>query len=190
MEKISDLYLADKVKNGDMTAFEMLVNRHKDFAYHIAIRVVKIPEDAEEIAHDAFIKLLNKIGSFKGDAKFTSWFYRLVINLAIAKTRKNKLMTDDLTLGKMGEHGISDYETSDHMHKEDQKVMLELAISELNEEERVLITLYYYEELSLDEMQELTGFEKNFMKVKIFRARKMLAKSLKFLLAGEETRIY
>ena len=173
-----------------MTAFEMLVDRHKDFAYLIAIRVVGIAEDAEEIAHDAFIKLLDKIRTFKGESKFTSWFYRLVMNLALAKLRKKRITLEDISGISNHENERSESDTAGHIQQEDQKKMLEKAIEKLGEEERVLITLYYYDELSLDEMEEITGLEKNTMKVKIFRARKKMAKSLHFLLQGEEAKIY
>ncbi len=190
MEQLSDQYLVEKVKSGDMTAFEMLVNRHKDFAYLVAIRVVGNAEDAEEIAHDAFIRVIDKIGSFKGDSKFTTWFYRMVVNLALAKTRKKKVVTDDLAKLEFHASGVSDIDSAADLQAEDRKMMLDKALGRLNEEERVLITLYYYDELSMEEMQEITGLDKNLMKVKIFRARKKMAVALGFLLKGEEASIY
>ena len=88
MENKEELKIIDQVKEGDLLSFRLLVDKYKTMAYHIAIQVVRNNEDAEEIAQDAFLKAYQSIKSFKGESKFSTWFYRIVYNLAISKTRK------------------------------------------------------------------------------------------------------
>ena len=76
-----------------MDAFRLLVDKHKNYAYTIANRIVNAPEIAEEIVQDSFVKLFRSVDSFKGDAKFTTWFYRVVYNTAVSSGRKNRIKT-------------------------------------------------------------------------------------------------
>ena len=86
-----DSYYIERVlQHKDAAAFEGLVNKHKTLAFNIALRITKNREDAEEVAQDAFIKLYHALSEFKGDAKFTTWFFRIVYNLALSKIRKKK----------------------------------------------------------------------------------------------------
>jgi RNA polymerase sigma factor (sigma-70 family) len=73
-----DSYYIDRVLNhADPAAFAGLVNKHKTMAFNIALRITKNREDAEEVAQDAFIKLYQALADFKGDSKFTTWFFRV-----------------------------------------------------------------------------------------------------------------
>jgi len=188
MNNISDIHLVEQIKKGDTASFEQLVNRHKKYAFTLAYRILKNHEDAEEIAHDAFLKIHSKINDFKGDSKFSTWFYRIVVNLAIGRTRKRKIATDDIDYSPAMNHPQMDNQQA--MDINERSYYIEKAIGELNMDERTLITLFYFEELSLDEMEEITGLDKNLMKVKIFRARKKLAKTLEALLPNEVSSIY
>ena len=190
MDNLSDHYLLGKIKAGDVSSFEKLVDRHKSYAYTIAYRVVGSHEDAEEIANDAFVKLFSIADSFKGDSKFTTWFYRIVVNTAIGRMRKKKIRTEDITdpANSTGYNMAGEEDQS--LQTKDRKYYLELAIQKLSDEERILITLYYFKELSLSEMTKITDLDANSMKVKIFRARKKLAKTLEVLLPNEVASIY
>jgi len=190
MELISDLQLIGKIKAGDLPSFEQLVDRHKNFAYKIAFNVLKNHEDAEEVAHDAFVKVYGIIKEFKGDSKFTTWFYRIVLNMSIGKTRKKRIRTEDIFDPAIKFDDRSYQDESNDLQEKERKKYLKMAMNELNEEERSLLGLYYFKELTLDEMSEITGLTSNSMKVKIFRARKKLAGHLEQLLRDEVESIY
>lgn len=189
-KQITDLELVNKVKSGDVRSFETLVNRHKDFAYKIAFGVLRTHEDAEEVAHDAFVKVYSIANKFKGDAKFTTWFYRIILNMAIGRTRKKRVSTQDIDDPALRLNSAIEVQNDDEMHRFEQKKYLSQAMTELKEEERALLGLYYFKELSLDEMSGITGLTSNSMKVKIFRARKKLAKELEKVLPNEVSSIY
>lgn len=184
-ETITDIQLIEKIKAGDMSSFEDLVNRHKNFAFTIADRILQNEEDAEEVAHDAFVKLLTSIDKFKGESKFTTWFYRIVMNMAISRTRKKKIRTEDIDNRPEGIAEYSSFEEFGGLNLQDRSFYLNKAVGLLKEEERTLIVLYYFDELDMDEIEEVTKIDKGNLKVKIFRARKKLANYLKQLLPTE-----
>ncbi len=175
MRNKKDTFLVKKVKKGDIHAYESLVNKHKQMVYTIALKIVKNSEDAEEIAQDVFMKVYKSIDSFKGDAKFSTWLYRIAYNLSISKTRKKK--TD---LVNIDETIISDneifetYNDVSKIEKNERAVLIKEAINKLNEDEAIIITLYYLKENSIEEISKITNFTKSNIKVKLFRARKKL----------------
>lgn len=184
-QAISDIQLIERIKAGDMTSFELLVERHKNFAFTIADRILQNEEDAEEVAHDAFVKLLTSLDKFKGESKFTTWFYRIVMNMAISRTRKKRLKTEDIDNRPDGLKEYSTFEEFGGLNLKDRTYYLNKAIGLLKEEERLLITLYYFDELEMDEIEEVTKIDKGNLKVKIFRARKKLADHLRQQLSTE-----
>ncbi|MEP3386993.1 MAG: sigma-70 family RNA polymerase sigma factor [Reichenbachiella sp.] len=184
-ENYSDIQLIEKIKAGDMSSFEMLVNRHKNFAFTIADRILQNEEDAEEVAHDAFVKLLSSLDKFKGESKFTTWFYRIVMNMAISRTRKKRIKTEDIDSRPGGIAEYSNFEEFGGLKAKDRTYYLNQAVGRLKDEERLLITLYYFDELDMDEIQEVTKIDKGNLKVKIFRARKKLAEILQKMLPAE-----
>ena len=168
-----------------MSSFEMLVNRHKNFAFTIADRILQNEEDAEEVAHDAFVKLLSSVDKFKGESKFTTWFYRIVMNMAISRTRKKRIRTEDIDSRPSGIAEYSSFEEFGGLNTKDRTYYLNRAVGQLKDEERLLITLYYFDELDMDEIVEVTKIDKGNLKVKIFRARKKLADILQKMLPTE-----
>src|SRR5262245_56084839 len=75
-----DLELVRRIQNGDREALESLVRHHQDWIYNIALRMVYLPEDAEDATQEILIKLLTKLSSFEGRSSFRTWLYRLVCN--------------------------------------------------------------------------------------------------------------
>ena len=90
MKEQDDIYHVQSVLAGNTAAFAVLVDRHKELAFNIALKIVRHREDAEEIAQDAFMKAYQSLRSFKGDSKFSTWLYRIVYNAAISHTRKRQ----------------------------------------------------------------------------------------------------
>lgn len=77
---LSDEALARLAANGNGEAFDEIYSRHKGFAYSVALRMTGNQADAEDLMQDAFVSVFRKVGSFRGDASFTTWLYRLVTN--------------------------------------------------------------------------------------------------------------
>jgi RNA polymerase sigma factor (sigma-70 family) len=168
---ISDFDLIQRTLRGDQQAFASLVNRHKSFAYTVAVRVLNDEEEAEEAAMDAFVKAHRNLGKFQGDSKFTTWFYRIVTNEALTRKRKVKAALVDLD---KAENQPWEEQRPDGQ----QAALVRAGIQELGEKDAMLLTLYYLEEQNLAEVGETLQMDANTVKVAVHRARKRLAEAL------------
>lgn len=175
MDYRSDTYYISKVLEGKINAFSYLVDRHKDKAFNLALRICGNREEAEEIAQDAFIKAFRSLKDFKKKSRFSTWMYRIVYNTAvtIVRGRKQGILSleefpadaiDFLGFNSTEEDAVEDYRNS----------LISFALLKISEEERGLITLYYYNELGIEEISEITGISRSNIKVKLFRARKKM----------------
>jgi len=175
MEKADELKIIEQVKKGDLLAFRLLVDKYKTLAFHIGMQIVRNAEDAEEIAQDAFLKTYQSIDKFKGESKFSTWFYRIVFNLAVSKTRKKRIETSDIDEVEISDYEIAEaYEEFTTLEEEERSQQLKHAIEKLKEEESLIITLFYLNENSVEEISEITELSVSNVKVKLHRTRKKL----------------
>jgi len=84
---VSDQELLERCRTGDETAFDALVRRHQQRAFHVAFQVLRDAEDAAEVAQDAFVRIYRSVNDFRGECEFTTWLHQIVINLARNKHR-------------------------------------------------------------------------------------------------------
>lgn len=183
MEFPDDNHCIRKVLEGKGSCFSYLVDKHKDLAYTLALRIVKDPEDAEEIAQDAFVKAYQALPKFKFRSKFSTWLFRIVYNTAISKvrqTREQKVYLEDLVIEDP--QWDTDYEDLGNLEAEESKQLLNRVLDTLPEVERIIITLYYLKEYPVEDIAEVTGLSKSNVKVKLFRTRKKIGAGLKTLM--------
>ena len=179
MASNKDQIYIDKVLNGDLSAYGKLVDRHKDMAFSIALKIVRIREDAEEIVQDAFIKAYQKLSSFRKDAKFSTWLYRIVYNAAISHTRKRRLESTELTPGTIENYSVDEInEGVGQIDKQRQKELVNKLIDQLPALEFTLINLYYRQDQSVDEISGITNLSASNVKVKLYRIRKAMLHKL------------
>lgn len=186
MVKNSDQIYIDKVLQGDTNAFAYLINKYKDMAYTVAIKIVKSHEDAEEVAQDSFLKAYEKLDSFKGNSKFSTWLYTIVYRNSITKIRKKKVATTDIDDYVMDNYSEgSEFPQLEAIKNGEQQKYVREAIDRLPEKDALLITLFYMNESSVEEIEQITNLTQSNIKVKLFRARKKLNTELSFLLKEE-----
>jgi len=186
MNKNDDLYYIEAVKNGNVQAFSFLVEKYQKMVYTLALKLMKKPEEAEEIAQDTFIKAFHKIDSYEGKSKFSTWLYSITYNACISELRKRRIefkSLDDRQVSDQDEQRMHDYYRENR--KEDQEKYLALAMEKLPEDDQILVTLYYYESQSMDEISQITGLTVSNIKVKIHRARKRMYTILHEMLKEE-----
>lgn len=171
-----DQNLINAISNGDTVAYAQLVNRYKDLVYTLALRMLKHKEEAEEVAQDTFIKVFKSLDKFKGDAKFSTWIYRVAYNTCLDRIKKNKKHFNDIAIDEITFNKLDTIDNAlDNLIKVEKHQLLKKCINKLPEESSAIITLFYFEELSLDEISKIINVEANTVKVKLFRARKKLA---------------
>ena len=177
---ISDFSLIEQTLEGDQSAFETLVNRHKTMAYNVALKIVGSEMEAEEVAMDAFVKAYRNLKKFNKESKFTTWFYRIITNQALSLKRRKKLDTIDL------ENAATESDrSSDKVLQKENERLIRRALSDLSDKDETLLTLFYLKELTLDEISEIVELTVNNVKVGVHRARKRLAETLKAQLGDE-----
>lgn len=191
MSQNQDQHYIDKVINGDANAFALLVDRYKHMVFTLALRILKNREEAEEVTQDTFLKVHGSLSKFKGDSKFSTWLYKICYNSSLdyLKKRKRNVKTetiDDYTVNKL----VSHENILDNIQVADNRIRIKKGIQELAGDDGILITLHYFEELSLKEISKIMGSNENTVKVRLFRARRRLAEILKNRLEPEITQNY
>lgn len=177
----------ERVKAGDAEAFRIIIREYKSPAYSIAYRVLRNAEEAEETVQDAFYKAYKKIHQYKGDAKFASWFLKIVYNLSLTKTRKKKINTVEINehIDISFENNKFDMNSWSHIMQEERETYVRQAIEKLPKDDALVLTLFYISDNSIPEICELTGWSQSSAKVKLHRARQKLYGSLFSILKFE-----
>jgi RNA polymerase sigma-70 factor (ECF subfamily) len=172
-----------RVLSGDVSAYAFLVTKHKNLVFSIILKIVNNREDAEEIAQDVFLKAYQALKTFERKSKFSTWLYRIAYNAAISKTRKKKV-----EMVAIEETVITNYSTDDIMHNmneldaDERQVVLEKALKGLPEEDNLLITLFYKNENSIEDISDIMGLSVSNVKVKLHRIRKKLYEEMNTML--------
>jgi len=186
-----DQKLIKAIINGDTRAYTQLVDRYKDLVYTLALRMLKNREEAEEVAQDAFIKVYKSLEKFKGDSKFSTWIYRVTYNTCLDRIKKNKKHINDVPIDKFTEHKLEAVDNAlENMIKAERSELVKQCVDKLPSESAYLLTLFYFEELSLEEIAKIINIEANTVKVKLFRARKKLAVILEQFLQPQNSMNY
>jgi RNA polymerase sigma-70 factor (ECF subfamily) len=173
-EALEERTLIARAKARDQEAFRVLVDRHRDRAYHLALRIVRTPADAEEVAQDAFVRAWHGLLRYRGDARFSTWLHRIVMRcaldrLAVVKTRASReVASEDIEIVENAGSGAGPSEptTAD--------ARLEQLIGKLSPSQRAAVTLFYYEDRSVEDVARVMGVPENTVKTHLSRARAAL----------------
>ena len=175
MEQKDDSYYIARILDGETEYFSVFLDRYSRPLYTLVVQIVGCPEDAEELLQDIFLKAFRNLNRYKGECRFSTWIYRIAYNTAISATRKKKqefLYIEENTINnvpdEMADNVLAPAET------EEQLVRLGMAIDQLSGEEKALITLFYYEEKSMEEIGEVLKLSISNVKVRLHRTRKKI----------------
>jgi RNA polymerase sigma-70 factor (ECF subfamily) len=174
-----NIILLERIKAGDRLAFKDLINRHKDYAFTVAYRILDNREDAEEAAQDAFLQVFKNIQTFNFESKFTTWFYRIVFNAALMQKRKNRIFTEDIDSSTQALQVSNLSDTSEDIRREERQMAIRQAMKRLSSDDVMMISLFYLQEQSLEEIAAIVQISAETAKVKIHRARKRLAEEMR-----------
>lgn len=186
MAKINEQQLIDQIKNGDTKAFAILVNQYKDLVFTLAMKMVKNREEAEEVSQDTFIKVYTSLDKFNGDSKFSTWIYKVTYNTCLDRLKKYKREQHVVAIDEFTERQVKTIENAlDAIEDQERKEAIASCLNLLPSDDSFLLSLFYFEELSLDEIAKIVGIKANNVKVKLFRSRKKLLTLFKERLAPE-----
>ena len=177
-----ELALVRRVQSGELDAFEDLVRAHEKTVYNLALRMTGNPQDAEDMAQEAFLKAYRSLPDFRGESKFSVWLYRIVSNVCLDHLRRqNRRPASSLTVedeeGEEQQWDVPDESQSPERLLE-QKLTREAVrkgLAALPEDQRQILLLREIRGMSYEEIADTLDLEPGTVKSRIFRARKRLA---------------
>ncbi|OJV16737.1 MAG: RNA polymerase subunit sigma-24 [Dyadobacter sp. 50-39] len=183
MKNQDDRIYIEKVKQGNLASYTYLVDKYKTMAFTIAMKILSNAQDAEDAAQESFVKAYMQIGSFEGKSKFSTWLYTIVYRTAVSKLKEPRLalqsIDDEFEEDYHYQHSPPPLET---LQAREREQFVREAIGRLPKLEALVVTLYYMNDSTIEEIEQITGLSNSNVKVKLFRARKVLGKELQFLL--------
>jgi RNA polymerase sigma-70 factor (ECF subfamily) len=175
-DESEDALLIDSLLEGDKVAFEILLKRHSLYFYKVAYRIALAKEDAEDIVQEAFLKLLDGRARWSPgkNAKFKSWFYRIILNQALDFERKNKLIRKNNDI-----LSVSKIELQDKVsEREEGNQEILNALQKLTYKQRIAIELTYYSDLNQQDGSKILGLSIKAYESLLSRAKDKLRKEL------------
>ncbi|RYX78948.1 sigma-70 family RNA polymerase sigma factor [bacterium] len=168
-----DAWLISQTLNGDNDAFAELVDRYKNAVYRHSFAIVQDEDEAEDIAQDTFIAAYNKLSSYNSEFRFATWLFKIASNKALTQVAKRKRTTRlvDETLDRV---------VSPHLKPHEAMVYGELhdAVRSLSSEYRSVISLYYWQGLSYQEIADINNVPIGTVRGWLSRAKLQLKKEL------------
>lgn len=184
MTRAEEIALIFKITEGDKDLFRQVVDTHGGMIFSVLYRMTGNREDAEDLAQETFVKAYFSLGQYRGESSISTWLYSIAYRLAVSSFRKkrrtvNKERFTDIELKQSSEWLDSGEDLEMKELRERQYQTLEKAVTELEPQDRFLITAFYEQKRSLAELSEITGMTLANVKVRLYRCRNRLARMLK-----------
>ncbi|TYP97032.1 RNA polymerase sigma-70 factor (ECF subfamily) [Tenacibaculum adriaticum] len=171
----NDQTYIDKVLKGDSNAYAFLVEKYKVMVYSLAYKMLVNREEAEEVSQDTFIKAFKNLSKFEGKSKFSTWLYKIAYRSCLDTIKKNSAKYNITDINEITTNQIEETETVlDGIERKERAEIMNQCLLKLPEDERSVLWLFYFKELSLKEIIEVTSLSEANVKVKLHRARKHL----------------
>ncbi len=173
---------------GDPGAFEVIVRRHRDRLWAVALRTTGDPEEAADALQDALISAFRRADQFRGDSAVTTWLHRIVVNASLDRLRRRAVRfaqplpddNDDLP-------GAVTADPTDHLDRRMTQLVVTAALAELPDDQRNAVVLVDVEGWSVEEAARMLNCPEGTVKSRCFRGRAKLAKRLAFLRNLDQT---
>lgn len=185
--EIEDLELINLALADDQLAFTEILNRYKKAVYFLILKIVKSPEDAEDLTLITFSKAFLNLKKYTPTYRFATWIFKIASNSSIDFLRKRTLDTVGITLGNTSEEGEVRYHQikslslnpEEELIEDQRKVIAHQVIKKLNDDMESIIRLRFFEEYTYEEISQELNIPLGTVKVRIHRARKILQTILK-----------
>ena len=191
-QKTREEVLLKAFRNGDSAAFDVLIGMYSAKLYKVAYALLGSRQDAEEVVQDAFLRIYRSLGNFRGDAQFTTWMYRIVVNLCNNKFRWNKVRGINRTISidaplpnAEGDESLRLELPSSEAPPDEQLAFAELrervekAMAQLPESYRTAVMLRNVQQLDYEDIAKILDCAVGTVKSRINRGRELLRQALK-----------
>ena len=174
MVEFDDIYYIRLIRDGNTNAFVHIVRRYQRMVFSIVSKIVPNTEDAEDITQEVFIKVFQSLDKFRGESGFSTWLYRIAYNTTISETRKAKRIFPSLEemIAYIPDEDISD--DIGHIEKEERLKCLDTVLKKMDPADAMIISLYYLNDYSVDDICKIVNLSQSNVKIKLFRIRKFM----------------
>lgn len=174
---MTDLQIIGEIRDGKGHLYAVLVDRYKNLGFSLASRILRNREDAEEATQDAFIRAYNALNGFEGKSRFSTWFYRILYNVCLTKIsrRKEELFSlDEESHSYLLDRSVENDRGPDDFEIKDSVEFVKRKMDSLPAKYQTILTLFYLQELSHEEIAEVTRLPIGTIKTHLYRARQSL----------------
>lgn len=167
---------------GDASAFEVLVTRHRDRLWAVALRTTRHPDDAADALQEAYISAFRRAHTFRGDAAVTTWLHRIVVNACLDRIRRNRVRrTEPLPQDSDRARELGIVAGHDDLEVEERRSDIAAALAQINADQRAAVVLVDMEGYSVEEAARILGCAVGTIKSRCFRGRAKLVPLLTHL---------
>ena len=199
IDKVREKILLNKARQGDAQSFTALVRLHEEKMIHVAYSFLGNMEDARDIAQEAFVKAYRYLSNFKGESKFSTWLYRILVNLCKDFLRKKKVRRhlmffmphrdeEDEAKDPMEYVAAKSPNAFEGMMNKELDHAIHEACDKLPFQQRSVFTLRYLEGMSLEEIAESLDLSVGAVKAHLWQAGQKMKKSLQGFLSNQEVK--
>lgn len=177
-KELTDEQLMAATAKGKMAEFEELVRRHQQKAFALALRTLGQWDMAEDVSQEAFLRVLRSAKRYQPQAKFTTWLYRIVVNLCLDARRKTKHISVDISKFSGQLESSSQDNPVAVLEAQERKKLVWDALETLTKRERIVVVMHRFQGLSHAEVASATGWSQSAVESLLVRAYQKLRKKL------------
>ena len=171
-----DTALVEAARAGDTTAFDTLVTRHRRTVYQVCYRFVNHHEDASDLTQDTFVRAWKALGTFRGQARFSTWIYRIAVNVSLNRVSLKTPHTDAVDFDLVAD--VREPAPGAAIDRQQRQAMVRKAVQSLPPRQRTALILRTYHDLSHQEVADIVGTSVGAVKANVFHALANLKKRL------------
>lgn len=174
---------------GDLEAYGHLIRLYKDMVFSLSLTILKNRQDAEDLCQDVLVKAFRMLPQYRHEAPLKAWLYRITYHEGLNRLKNLRRTRSTVEIDEAAYSNTSAYNSAVvGLENIDRKKMLHHALDHLSTQDQVLIQAYYFEDLSIREMSEMTGLSESNVKIKLHRSRKILHQVLQKTMADEQAK--
>jgi RNA polymerase sigma-70 factor, ECF subfamily len=179
-----DILLVAASKNGDQEAFAQLVQRYQRLVFNLVYRMLQQYEEATEITQETFLAAWQGLPSFRGDARFPTWLYRIAYNCSLKQLelrKRDRALQVALEENKTLENANDEQRENAELDARERQILIQEHLSHLPAKYRIVLILRHLQDMTYEEMAEILTMPIGTIKTHLFRARNLLKERLQSL---------
>lgn len=182
--------MIDAVLQGDRAAYGSIVQKYQDRLFAALVRITGCPEEAEDVAQEAFVQALRKLDTFQQSAAFYTWLYRIAFNLSATRARRKRprASLDELRESGGSEPADRDGAPEEPLMLKERAKQVHAALGELAEDYRQVVVLRELEGCDYEQIASILGIPLGTVRSRLFRAREQLRELLAGVIDGERSK--